>query len=126
MIGNAIIVLSIAICAVLIVRRVIDNYSRSPMNWNQFEWDLNNDHGKKVPTVLEVDEKFFENSYDFAKKEAGAAYNQADDYLNKAESDAKKAYSDVKKNVDKDVNKATSAMGKVKGSQASEGFAPFN
>jgi len=126
MIGNAVIVLSIAICAVLIIRRILDNYSRSPMNWNQFEWELNNDHGNKVPTVIEVDEKFFENSYDFAKKEAGAAYNQADDYLNKAESDAKKAYSDVKKNVDKDVNKATSAMGKVKGSQASEGFAPFN
>jgi hypothetical protein len=126
MIGNAIIVLSIAVCAVLIVGRIYDNYSRSPMNWNQFEWVLNNDHGNRVPTVLEVDEKFFENSYGFAKKEAGAAYNQADDYLNKAESDAKKAYGDVKKNVDKDVNKATSAMGKVKGSQASEGFAPFN
>ena len=68
----------------------------------------------------------FENSYDFAKKEAGAAYNEADKYYNKAKSDAQKAYSDVKKNVDKDVTKATSAMGKLKGSQASEGFAPFN
>lgn len=126
MIGNAIIVLSIAICTVLIIRRLIDNYSRSPMNWNQFEWDLNNNKGSRVPTVLEVDEKFFENSYDFAKKEAGAAYNEADKYYNKAKSDAQKAYSDVKKNVDKDVTKATSAMGKLKGSQASEGFAPFN
>ena len=119
MIGNAVIVLSIAVCAILIIRKIIDNNARSPMNWNQFEWDVNNDHGTRVPTVLEVDRKFFETSYDMAKKEAGAAYNKVD-------SGIEKAYNVVKKNVDKDVNKATSAMGKLKGSQASEGFAPFN
>lgn len=126
MLGNAIIVLSIVVCIVLIFRRIINNYSRSPMNWNQFEWSLDNNKGAHVPSVWEVDKKFFERGYDYAKKEAGAAYNEADKYYNKAETDMKKAYSDVKKNVDKDVNKATSAMGKQKGSQSSEGFAPFN
>lgn len=126
MLGNAIIVLSIVVCIVLIFRRVLDNYSRSPMNWNQIEWSLDNNNGSHVPSVWEVDKKFFERGYDYAKKEVGSAYNEADKYYNKAETDMKKAYTDVKKNVDKDVNKATSAMGKQKGSQSSEGFAPFN
>jgi len=126
MLGNAIIVLSIAVCAVLIIRKIIDNYSRSPMNWNQFEWSLDTNKGTHVPSVWDVDKKFFERGYNYAKEEADSAYNQADKYYNKAKTDAEKAYSDVKKNVDKDVSKATSAMGKQKGSQASEGFAPFN
>lgn len=126
MIGNTVIVISIIVCAILIIRKVFENYSRSPMNWNQFEWGINNDHGIKVPTVFEVDEKFFENTYDFAKKEAGTEYKHADKYLNNAENVANNTYNDVKKNVDKDVNKATSDMRKVKGYQASEGFAPFN
>ena len=126
MLGNGIIILSIAICAVLIIRKIFENHTRSPMNWNQFEWDVNNNGGTRFPSVLEVDEKFFENTYDYAKKEAGSSYNEADRYLNKAENKTKKAYDNVKKNVDKDVNKTTSAMGKLKGFRASEGFAPFN
>lgn len=126
MLGNAIIVLSIAVCGVLIIRRIIENYSRSPMNWNQFDWGLDNNKGKHVPSVWEVDKKFFERGYDYAKKEADAAYDDADKYYNKAKTDVNKAYRDVKKNIDKGINKATSAMGKQKGSQASEGFAPFN
>jgi hypothetical protein len=124
--GNAIIVCSIAVCIILIIRRVYDNYWRNPMNWSQYEWGDRGQGGKQLPSVWEVDKKFFERGYQYAKQETDSAYNEADKYYNKAKKDVSQAYSDVKKNVEKDVNKATSAMGKQKGSQASEGFAPFN
>ena len=126
MVGNSVIVLSIVVCIILVVRKMYDNYWRNPMNWNQFEWGDRGQGGKQLPSVWEVDKKFFERGYNAAKSEMDSAYNEADKYYNKAKKDMSKAYSDVKKDASNAMNKATSAMGKLKGSQRSESFAPFN
>ena len=133
MLGNSIIVLSIAVCLVMVVRKIYDNLWRSPMNWNRYEWDASEQHGKHMPTVWEVDKRFFDRGVNQIESGLDSAYNEADKYVNKAErgvdkayGDIKNAYGDVKKNVTKDISKATSAMSSKKGSMASEGFAPFN
>jgi hypothetical protein len=126
MIGNPVIILSIVVCIILVIRKIYDNYWRDPMNWNQFEWGDRGQGKKQLPSVWEVDKQFFERGYEAAKSEADSIYNKADSVYKKAKKDVSKAVSDVKKDVSKDINKATSAMGKIKGSQLSEGFAPFN
>ena len=120
-VGNTVIILSIAVAVFLTIKRIWWNYYRNPMNWNQFEWQEKTPGGHQ-PSVWEVDKKFFERGYNQAKSE-----------FHKVEKDTKGAYNKVKKETDKaykgltkDLNKDLTGMGSKKGMLATESFAPYN
>lgn len=120
-VGNTVIILSIAVAVFLTIKRIWWNYYRNPMNWNQFEWQEKTPGGHQ-PSVWEVDKKFFEKGYNQAKSE-----------FHKVEKDTKGAYNKVKKETDKaykgltkDISQSMSHLANKKGSLATESFAPYN
>ena len=120
-VGNTVIILSIAVAVFLTIKRIWWNYYRNPMNWNQFEWQEKTPGGHQ-PSVWEVDQKFFEKGYNQAKSE-----------FHKIEKDTKGAYNKVKKETDKaykgltkDISQSMSHLANKKGSLATESFAPYN
>lgn len=121
MLGNVIIVLAIAVAIFLTIKRIWWNYYRNPMNWNQFEWSERTPGGHQ-PTVWEVDKAFFEKGYRQAKSEYKDLKKDAEKGYDKAKKDIK----GVTKDIGKDLSKATSGLGKKKGSSVSESFALFN
>jgi len=126
MLGNAIIVISIAVAIFLTAKRIWWNYWRSPMNWRQFEWDVSHPRSGRYETVLEHDEHAFKKGWNAAKDEASDIAHKAENVYDKAKKDVKKAYHSVSNDIQKDTTHQSTGHGKAKGAKASESFAPFN
>jgi len=127
-IGNAGIVLSIAIAAYLTLRKIYDNWQRNPWYWNQYEWTADkNQLQPGYETVFQHDVKAVEKGYRQAKGEVGYLEKRGKQYYKKGE----KAFNVVKGQVQHGLQKsgltgAQDTMSKKKGAQASESFANFH
>jgi len=104
-IGNAVILLSIAIGVILTMKAIYDNWWRSSMNWNRF--DFGTYSAASGDTVYEHDVKAFGKLYDDTSAEVSKLETQAEDKASQIYDASKKVY-----------GQATSAAGSLAGSAA--------
>jgi len=100
--GNATILLSIAAGVILTASSVYDNWWRSGMNWNRFNFGDDENVKSRGDTVYEHDVKAFDKLYDDTSEEVSRVESQA-------EKEAKKIYHAGKKVY----GQATNAMGHI-------------
>lgn len=89
--GKAGIVISIAAAVMLTMRKIYDNWYRSNMNWNRYNWDFDKAAATKgYETVYGHDKKAFWKGVSQAKAQASSAENTGLEYWNKAKKQATK------------------------------------
>jgi hypothetical protein len=125
MVGNAVIVLAIAVAIFLTIKRIWWNYYRNPMNWNQFEWTEKTPGGQQ-PSVWEVDKAFFDRGYNQATNELNTMNKDVKSGFHKAYDVTSKSIGSISQDVSNNLSTSTSGHGKKKGVSVSESFAIFN
>jgi hypothetical protein len=89
--GKAGIVISIAAAVMLTMRKIYDNWYRSNMNWNRYNWDFDKAAATKgYETVYGHDKKAFWKGVSQAKAQVSSAENTGLEYWNKAKKQATK------------------------------------
>ena len=84
-IGNTGIVLSITMGLMLTASKIYDNWWRSSMNWNRYEWDFDKEEASSgYETVYSHDKKAFWSGVNEAKSTASSAETNGSNYFKKA------------------------------------------